>query len=317
MKHPFISVLVPIYGVEKYIGRCFDSLLSQTYKDFEIVFVDDCTPDASIDIIRQRMQSLGKLDIDIKIIKNEHNKGLATTRNVGLENAVGEYVCFVDSDDYITSDSLHLLANIAISCGADIVKGNYARVCNKKVEPKYFSYPSETKDYCKAILDWGKIAPRIWGGIYKKSLFTDNKISFPNELDFGEDLYASAHICYFATKIIHIKEIVYNYWINPDSYCSVYKEKNAISLIENYERICSFYKQYANYSEFEESINRGRAKIKISILAQLNSQLRPQYYKLWNDEISRTKLPLNIAAKLIALEHGCYYLYRVIYKLFH
>ena len=113
-----VSIIVPVYNVENYIERCLKSLVNQTLKDIEILIINDGTPDNSIEIC----EKYAKNDNRIKIF-NKENEGLGLTRNYGIERATGEYIAFVDSDDYVTLDMCENLYNAAIENNADIVYG--------------------------------------------------------------------------------------------------------------------------------------------------------------------------------------------------
>ena len=124
MNKPSISVIVPIYGVEKYIERCARSLFKQTISDrCEYIFVNDCTKDRSIDVLQRVIDEYPTLKINI--LHHSQNKGLAGARNTGLDYASGKYIAHVDSDDYVDEDMLEALYNRAESEGCDIVWCDY------------------------------------------------------------------------------------------------------------------------------------------------------------------------------------------------
>ena len=114
-----VSILVPFYKVENYVGKCVESLFRQTYKNIEYVFVNDCTPDRSMEIINEYIDKYGIRD-KCKIIEHETNKGISTSRNDCLDNATGDYILFIDSDDYIDLDMVESLVDTAKENDADI-----------------------------------------------------------------------------------------------------------------------------------------------------------------------------------------------------
>ena len=120
-----VSVLVPIYGVEHYIERCARSLFEQTYPNLEYVFVNDCTPDRSVDILKQVMESYPNRVDAVKVINHNTNRGIAAARNTLIDNAVGDYVCYVDSDDWLELDAIEKLVKKLMESGAEIVSGSY------------------------------------------------------------------------------------------------------------------------------------------------------------------------------------------------
>ena len=123
-----ISVIVPVYNVEDYLRKCLDSLVNQDFKDYEIIVVNDGSPDNSWDIILEYEEKYSKI---IRAFKKE-NGGLSSARNFGLEKAKGKYVCFIDSDDYVSLDFLSKLYNKAIEEDADIVASDF-EMFNEKV----------------------------------------------------------------------------------------------------------------------------------------------------------------------------------------
>lgn len=105
-----VSICVPVYGVERYIERCARSVFEQTYDNIEYIFVDDCSPDHSIDILKNVIEEYPARKPNVRIVRHEHNRGLAAARNTAIDNAGGDFVLHIDSDDYIPSDYVSLLA---------------------------------------------------------------------------------------------------------------------------------------------------------------------------------------------------------------
>lgn len=128
MINPLVSIIIPVYGVEDYIARCARSVFRQTYQNLEIIFVDDCTPDNSIGVLRQVMEEYPERKMQVKILKHEHNRGLSAARNTGIEAATGEYIYFLDSDDAITEDCIEKLTEPLKVKGYDFVVGNHDQI---------------------------------------------------------------------------------------------------------------------------------------------------------------------------------------------
>ena len=121
---PTVSIIVPVYNVAGYVGRCFDSIAAQTYQNLECIFVDDCGTDASMEVVCNRIADY-RGNISFKIIRHEKNRGLSAARNTGVDAATGEYVYFLDSDDLITPDCIALLVDPLRERKVDFVLGNY------------------------------------------------------------------------------------------------------------------------------------------------------------------------------------------------
>lgn len=104
-----VSVIIPVYSVEPYIERCIESVLRQTYRDLEVIIVDDCTPDRSIELAKNLINKVNCKDLDYKFIKHDINRGLSVARNTGIKAATGDYLFFMDSDDWISDDCISLM----------------------------------------------------------------------------------------------------------------------------------------------------------------------------------------------------------------
>ncbi|TNL49099.1 glycosyltransferase family 2 protein [Acinetobacter bereziniae] len=122
---PLISIIVPIYNVEKYIGKCIQSVFDQTYENIEYIFVNDCSPDKSVQIIELELKNHPNRVKNVHIIHHSENKGIAATRNTGLKHASGLYILQVDGDDYIENDTVYSLVEVALAEKADIVTFDY------------------------------------------------------------------------------------------------------------------------------------------------------------------------------------------------
>jgi glycosyltransferase involved in cell wall biosynthesis len=200
-----ISIIIPIYNVEKYIRRCIDSVLRQTYKNLEIILIDDGSPDRCGKICDNYQLK----DSRIHVI-HQQNKGVSVARNAGLKRATGDYIFFLDPDDYIEDNAIESVYKLAINNNADIVMiGHYRVEYNGFIHCDSEKWPSltETKDIQKAILR--NIIPNfVWGKLYKAFIWQG--LSFPADLVF-EDLYVIPHAFYRANKIVLSNKPLYYY----------------------------------------------------------------------------------------------------------
>lgn len=211
---PLISIIVTAYNVEDYIAQCIKSLIKQTYKNLEIILVNDGSPDNSLKICE--MYALK--DKRIKIVNLLVNQGLNKARFQGLNKSTGQFVIFVDSDDYISSDAVQVLFNEAYSTGADIVEGNMYRVLDgwglikKKVNKKRLeiSQPMLFDDYYISFFGVNKLGVNLCGKIYKRSLF-DIANLHPNGFKMGEDLITNMQIFPYVQKYVVLDKCVYYY----------------------------------------------------------------------------------------------------------
>lgn len=224
MNNPQISVLVPVYKVEPYLQRCINSVLSQDFTDWELILVDDGSPDRCPEICdKNAAEHPGK----IKVIHKE-NGGLITARKAGVQIAQGKYYVFVDSDDTLRSGALSILYNQVVK-GYDMVRGGAFRKTNKGEKFPLETYTfEEGKLTCSAEfiqkLYIGDVAPYLWGAIYKASLFNDNVYNetIKQGINVGEDWVTNMIIARNIHQALYIKDKVYDYYVNSESYMSTH-----------------------------------------------------------------------------------------------
>lgn len=178
-----VSVIIPVYKAEKYIRKCLESLLEQTYRDIEILVVDDDSPDNSLEIVRE----LAERDERIRAFHKE-NLGVSAARNYGLERAGGEYVTFVDADDYVTRDYVEYLLGLVQKENADFGMSQNAYVSKgqRQVEPDVTFSMQSTQ--AVAFLLSPRVIVGCWNKIYKREFLIRNGLWFSTELFYGEGL---------------------------------------------------------------------------------------------------------------------------------
>lgn len=209
MKQPLISVIIPVYGVEKYIAQCLDSIINQTYKNLEVIVVNDGTKDRSAEIAKEYATK----DSRIKVYDFQ-NGGLSVARNRGLEIATGEYISYLDSDDWLDTKMYETLLETAMKNEADMVKCGIIEtngVAEEKITFKDVKIINNDqhkafKNYFKGIL-W----TLAWNGLYKKELA--KKVKFPDNV-VHEDNYSSGMFLYLAKKVIAMPFCLNYYRVN-------------------------------------------------------------------------------------------------------
>ncbi len=203
-----ISILIPVYGVEKYIERCARSVLEQDYRDVEYIFVDDASPDRSIEILRRVIAEYP--DRDTKIIAHHSNMGLAAARNTAVDAATGDYILHVDSDDRLAPGAVAKLAAEASATGADIIVFDYIielSETRRRLFREPYSYAS-TRAYIEALL-WRRARLNLWSKLVRRSLYDDVR-AVPG-IDYGEDFVVLPRLAYYADKIVKLDEALYCY----------------------------------------------------------------------------------------------------------
>jgi glycosyltransferase involved in cell wall biosynthesis len=260
-----ITIIIPVHNTEKYLCRCLDSILAQTFTDFECILVDDFSKDNSVEIC----ESYAKKDNRIILLKNTENIGTSLTRQKGLRCAKGEYIQFVDSDDYIEKDMLEKMYNKASAENLDIVFCDF--ITHQESRNIYWSADINNKSKIEIIKQIGvkinSVTASSWNKIIKKHIF-DNVV-FSNT-SYAEDKYTSLQTTYYAEKMGHINAAFYHYVINSDSSCNNAKHslKRKIEHFENYKLVVEFLtEKYGKDIElFEPELSDGVNSLKIEII---------------------------------------------------
>ena len=202
-----ISILVPIYNVEKYIERCARSLFEQTYPDIEYIFVNDCTPDNSIGILKNVVQDYPHREEHIRIITHEKNRGLAAARNTAVENCQTDFLMHVDSDDYIEKDTVEKLVAEQQKGDYDIVTGNAVFQKKDSQEILHKNEPIDKEALIKLYIQT-VYNHTIWGRLIRTSLYKDNKIQALEGCNIGEDHQVIPQLFYYANRFSSIDDII-------------------------------------------------------------------------------------------------------------
>ena len=214
-----VSILVPFYKVEKYVGRCVDSLFSQTYKNIEYIFVNDCTPDKSMDVINEHIKKYGVAE-KCKMIIHETNQGISASRNDCLDNMTGDYFLFIDSDDYIDKDMVELLVEAAVKENADISGCGYIEeYADHRVERPQ-RYTNDHHEMMRAITLL-TIKGVMWKLLVRSTIVTEhrNEVRFIPNRNMVDDYLFCCQIFYYAQRFAGVDRCMYH-WIqyNPNNY---------------------------------------------------------------------------------------------------
>lgn len=275
MNAPKVSIVVPIYNVEKYLRQCLDSIVSQTLKDIEIICVDDGSTDSSPDIIREYMEK----DERVKVI-TKPNSGYGNSMNQGFDKAEGEYIGIVESDDYAEPEMFEVLYNTAKENQLDVVKSGFYY---------YFSIPKETNEkveivskvrsgvtFCPAtdfkapmeMVDFFNIKPTIWSAIYRKDFIREN------DTRFNETPGASFQDASFSFKVMAQAKRVQ---LIQDAFLH-YRQDNENSSVNSPGKIFCVCDEYAEMQRFLDTNPMNRA-----VLENVCKRLKYDSY-IWNLE---------------------------------
>lgn len=210
-----VSVIVPVYGVERFIGACADSLFSQTYPELEYIFVDDCSPDASVAVLEEVLSRYPERKPQVHIIHNSENQGSGATRSIALAAATGDFVMYADSDDLLMPDAVEKLVKAQEATGADIVDGAYCRLLpDGKVGETTTPFEGTKETMMRLLLAQNTLTHQVWARLIRRSLHTDNHVDFIHGINMAEDYCIMPRLLFFATRT-YINDVVYQYRVNP------------------------------------------------------------------------------------------------------
>lgn len=281
MDKPLISIIIPIYNVSQYITKCLDSVFSQTYKNFEVILVDDCGTDDSMDIVREYLNK--NVLLNVNIISHERNRGLSAARNTGLVNAKGEYVYFLDSDDSISDDCLSVLAETLKDKFYDVVLADYKFVGTDSIssdlklpECELIGNASILGAYANGL--WYVMA---WNKLCRREFLINNGLFF-EEGYLHEDVIWSFKLACKADSMYVVNKKTYNYLVRSSSIMtSMSIEKDVTVYLKAFERIIDFVKKENRiFGKNEYTIIEGKkCGIMYSLLQKKEIGLYNKYYK--------------------------------------
>lgn len=240
-----VSILVPFYNVEKYVGRCVESLFTQTYQNVEFIFVNDCSPDRSINVINEYIEKHHVAD-KCKIISHTKNQGICASRNDLLDSATGEYILFIDSDDYIDSDMVELLVEAAVRDNADISGCGYIEEYDDRSVEMPQVYTNDYVQMLKAITVL-TLKGVMWKLLIRKSILDDNNIRFMPEKNMVDDYLFCCQVFYYSHRFTGVDRCMYHYiQFNPNNYSqrTFYNINHQAEAIRETEK---FYKEKGVY----------------------------------------------------------------------
>lgn len=263
---PLISIIVPVYKVERYLDKCVKSILSQTFTDFELILVDDGSPDQC----GKMCDEYAKMDDRVKVIHKE-NGGISDARNAGIDIACGDFISFVDSDDYISRDMYEILYNLIKTYNADISMCNYYRISEDgkiqqgKVRDMVQCFNKETA--LKELLLERIFGNHVWGRLYKKELFSN--IRFPKGVNY-EDIGITFLLFAKCNNIVYSNKKKYFYVTREGNITGTKSESNIRDYMNmtkrRYQFIDNNFPQLNIYNVLRLSINY----INVHLWAALN-----------------------------------------------
>lgn len=288
MISPKISVIIPVYGVEKYIKECLESVIKQTLKDIEIIVVNDGTKDNSMKIVEKYLD-----DKRIKII-NKENGGLSSARNTGIKNARGKYIYNLDADDFINLDILEKLYRKAEKENLDVVIFDiniYSDKLKKNIRIWKDSNLEENKiytgeEYLKEYF-LGNGCPSVCNKLWRKNLYIENNILHPENISFGEDGATMTRLISEANKVEKLNELGYYYRQTTTSMMKSSKIKMTEYLL-SYNITINYLKERNKLQNFEKYLDTFKYKYVYCMLFDYNyNNTNNEYIKEVYEEFFR------------------------------
>lgn len=292
-----VSIIIPVYNVEKYIKQCLESIFNQTYKEYEVIIIDDGSTDSSNKIINSY------IGLDNIIILNQENKGVSEARNLGLKKATGEYIVFIDPDDYLQEDYLEKMVNKIKKTNSDVVICGFKSFYDDNRRKSEFNlYKLEDKIYSSnevinLMLEL-KVKGYVWDKMFKRENLINNNFRFePGR--YVQDWFPIFKEIYNSSKITFLNEILYNYRLRNGS--TVHKKNmkvtedyyHAVEEIKTYIREMNIDVEKKSYNTFY--INTFYNLIRNFYLANKNKKVYKNFYdsKYKENNISISKIIFN------------------------
>lgn len=218
-----VSIVIPVYGVEKFIDQCARSLFEQTYGNIQFIFVNDCTKDNSIILLKEIIELYPNRKSQVLIIEKEKNEGQSLARKTGMQYVKGEYIMLLDSDDWVETTMVEQMLNAIVAENTDVVYCDYYRNSDTQTPINCIEL-SNTKEYIKNMFLL-RAPAQTWNKIYRTELFDD--VEFPVK-SMHEDLYINLQVMSYAKSVSHLRQNFYHYRNNPDSITHNYPLEQSI-----------------------------------------------------------------------------------------
>lgn len=311
-----VSIIVPVYNVEKYLSFCLDSLVNQTFKDIEIICVNDGSTDNSTEVL----EHYAGFDKRIKII-NKENGGLSSARNAGLDAASGKYIAFVDSDDFVSHFLVERAYNFVqkknadfAAFGFDYVVGNFL-----KLYESGFSFPKSLVGKCVYETDlnenfYTKIHPTAWCKFYSAKLIQNNNLRFCEDIIF-EDLPFAAEVYLSANRMVYTNLPLYYYRAERQGSILSRRDEKTVDFMTAIERVDDVFHKYGRFEKYKNALMQYNIQRSIHYFITVDGAYREKffysmkkYFSKFNfKEYDRRRFAKDKNLNLISLMVSCNY----------
>lgn len=207
---PLVSILVPFYQVERYIERCARSIFNQSYQHLEFIFINDASMDKSLDILSGVLLEYPHFSKQTKLVNHSQNQGIAACRNECIKLCSGDFMTWVDADDYLEPQAILRMVDCQQKSNADIVNGNVVEHTEDK-KCEYALFPNENREDILVGLLSFSIRKNLWGRLIRTSLYRDNQICFIDGVNYHEDFQVLTRLVYCAKRVANVDTVIYHY----------------------------------------------------------------------------------------------------------
>lgn len=298
MNAPKISVIVPIYNVGQYLDECIESIRRQTYTNLQIVLIDDGSTDSSGKICDEHA-----LEDDRILVVHQENMGLVSARKKGLEVAEGEYIGFVDGDDYIDPQMYETMLHMLLRENADIV--NTWALSKHRCQTAVIDMDKYQKDVFKCFIGAERrivsaIDPHIWSKLFEKKLIRDAYALVEDDVSYGEDQVCFCAVIFMAKKICTMDNCFYHYRVREDSISHSIDFRNVRRTVRMYTNMCNILDKMDVYEELEGEMNLYFLRIMFAAIKKTHHYQIPlsRFYFPSPEKLQRKKILLYGAGKV-------------------
>lgn len=313
-----ISIIIPVYRVENYISRCCRSLFGMRFQDVEYLFVNDATPDGSMAVVESILNEYPHRKAHVKLLAHPKNMGVASARNTGLEAATGEYIAFVDADDWIEENMFEKLYQRAETWHFDIVGCDW--YLEFETSRRYMRQPvyEKTSDCLKAMLS-GEMRWFLWAFLVRRGIYVKNNIRFLDGINIGEDMAVLIRCFSFARSYRHISEALYHYVKSNAASMTALDSKKQIEVVKRNVDATVCFIRSRHQNDLERELDFLKLNVKFPLLISDSTA----NYEVWNasfPEANRsiwknTKQPFRNKLLQWSASHRYYWIIRGYYNL--
>lgn len=311
-----VSIIVPVYNVEKYLSFCLDSIINQTFKDIEILCVNDGSTDNSPTIL----EHYANFDKRIKII-NKPNGGLSSARNAGIDGASGKYIAFVDSDDFVSHFFLEKTLGLLKKYNADFVSFMFSSVVGNNLKMYGHNVTFDNLLTEKALTEkqlpgdfYTKIHPTAWCKLYSADLIRRNNLKFTEDIVF-EDLPFAAEIFFLAKKMVFTNLAPYYYRVDRQGSIMAKKDEKMLDFVKSINAVDAVFEKYHRFEKYKNSMLIYKLQLAVYCFTTINEACREKFFYTLKDyfskfdfrEYNRKQLEKDNNYKIISLILSCNY----------